>query len=1172
MLQAVTPEYMQFYEVQTSPIGDCASSIVCSPGDSLTWLLGSMGPGEIRVVRYSASVSPSAVDGALLVADAMVLADGVSAVQDSHAVVVRDYLNSPDPDDSAGLVDQPANLDWEDVPGAISYDVYLDGVFVETVTASEWTLNQTLAPGLHNWEVFARDSGGNLTSLGEWDFTILVPPTILSPGTTTDQGFSINTVTPALEWLAAPGAQAYGLYISQYPYGPSNIIYEHQGLGGTQHTLPDGVLNNGTKYRWNMTSFVNGGESNVSTDTRYFTVGIPSPALPTSRSFGLTLVTHGFNSNGDDPDGWVQKMAEAIRIEIGTDVPIYTLTVSGFFNPIVENGDSVMDVSEHGAAIVVLNWRGLDTNNNCGVKTQDVAWAVRDYLRGKTALETPIHLIGHSRGASVISALSRGLGEDGFLVEQTTFLDAHPLVWECVVPPYDHPVEAWQNVLFADSYFQTYDYPQGEPVAGSHNVNLSEVFTNTETLLNVDKRKHPRVHAYYHGTIDLGLEDGSIVDNIPIRTSWYQSDDTGPRGQVGFAFSRIRDGFSRQKATDGIHRNLLFQSDMGRVPIEIPNDGFLRPPNVKLEELDASGSGYTVFSVGDTINIQAFFQDLDSEMDITLFRDGNTNPYDGNLGNIVVDFPDLLENLPSTPFIDNTAVPWTLGLNDLGSFYLGAVATDDDGNRRFDYLMRPVTVLSTGTSSDLTVSSVSASATVTSGQATSVSYTVTNIGDGTSGATTARVALATSPFGSTIELGTFPVDGLVPGSSLADTQSVVIPSFVTAGNYWITVFVDGPAPGNVPESNENNNIGSTEPSQVQVVSVDHVISASASPSIGGTVSGAGTYQSGATVSLTATPNSGYTFIGWGEGGETVSSLTAYSFTATADRNVVATFVDSATVQYTLSIAAANGSVAVSPDLPLYPSGAAVSLTAIPDSGYRFSNWSGDSSSTANTLELTMNSNVSVTAEFIPIEQQTGSIRVSIVPQEAADAGAQWRIVGETTWRNSGTIAVPLNFGSYDIEYSQIPNWVSPVMDSLTLFGGNSDPWINSSPYDEDTDGDGIGNSVDTDDDNDGLPDAWEILYSLDPLSAADATADSDGDGRTNLQEYLQGTSPIDPDDFGSRARNDLNGDGKSDILWRNVSSGQNWSYLMDGPSVASSEEVSKVGPVWTIARHRRLQR
>ena len=46
-----------------------------------------------------------------------------------------------------------------------------------------------------------------------------------------------------------------------------------------------------------------------------------------------------------------------------------------------------------------------------------------------------------------------------------------------------------------------------------------------------------------------------------------------------------------------------------------------------------------------------------------------------------------------------------------------------------------------------------------------------------------------------------------------------------------------------------------------------------------------------------------------------------------------------------------------------------------------------------------------------------------------------------------------------------------------------------------------------DTDGDGLPDAWETQYSLDPHSALDATQDPDIDGFTNLQEYRNGTHP-----------------------------------------------------------------
>ena len=58
----------------------------------------------------------------------------------------------------------------------------------------------------------------------------------------------------------------------------------------------------------------------------------------------------------------------------------------------------------------------------------------------------------------------------------------------------------------------------------------------------------------------------------------------------------------------------------------------------------------------------------------------------------------------------------------------------------------------------------------------------------------------------------------------------------------------------------------------------------------------------------------------------------------------------------------------------------------------------------------------------------------------------------------------------------------------------------------DTDGDGLGNNADLDDDNDGMPDSWESQHGLDSL-IDDAREDSDGDGNNNLNEYLAGTDP-----------------------------------------------------------------
>ncbi len=70
----------------------------------------------------------------------------------------------------------------------------------------------------------------------------------------------------------------------------------------------------------------------------------------------------------------------------------------------------------------------------------------------------------------------------------------------------------------------------------------------------------------------------------------------------------------------------------------------------------------------------------------------------------------------------------------------------------------------------------------------------------------------------------------------------------------------------------------------------------------------------------------------------------------------------------------------------------------------------------------------------------------------------------------------------------------------------SDAFPNDPSEWSDPDADGIGDNADTDDDGDGLPDAWEVLYGLDPLSD-DADHDLDNDGVSNMEEYLADSDP-----------------------------------------------------------------
>ncbi len=79
------------------------------------------------------------------------------------------------------------------------------------------------------------------------------------------------------------------------------------------------------------------------------------------------------------------------------------------------------------------------------------------------------------------------------------------------------------------------------------------------------------------------------------------------------------------------------------------------------------------------------------------------------------------------------------------------------------------------------------------------------------------------------------------------------------------------------------------------------ISASASPSTEGTVTGAGMYDFGAQATLKAKAKAGFQFVNWTEGGTQVSASATYTFTVSRDRTLVANFQSSS------HLGTANGS-------------------------------------------------------------------------------------------------------------------------------------------------------------------------------------------------------------------------------------------------------------------------
>ena len=118
----------------------------------------------------------------------------------------------------------------------------------------------------------------------------------------------------------------------------------------------------------------------------------------------------------------------------------------------------------------------------------------------------------------------------------------------------------------------------------------------------------------------------------------------------------------------------------------------------------------------------------------------------------------------------------------------------------------------------------------------------------------------------------------------------------------------------------------------------------------------------------------------------------------------------------------------------YNSGQTLTLS-IGSYSVQYSSLTGWDTPANSPVEVTSGGNTYATGTYV---RQTGSLTVTILPQGAIDAGAQWRRTCTSIWYASGATETDIPTGEYSVEFMPIAGWITPALTVVTITdGGNA---------------------------------------------------------------------------------------------------------------------------------------
>ena len=263
-------------------------------------------------------------------------------------------------------------------------------------------------------------------------------------------------------------------------------------------------------------------------------------ATQTQTNCGVTILVHGFtprDGKANPPfEYWAAQTGENLAMllrRFGSGLVWVYDPATGLYTDISRSGripEDGWNRSVLGEQILLFDWTDVSDELESGQAeaAADALFAslMRFEVGGERIMgsspyraKRPLHFVGHSRGTAVVSETVQRLGRFNIQVDYVTYLDIHDFGQDPIPKDeffHDPAVQVWDNVAYADVFFQTNHpvspvpcspNPSGRPLAHFSPGPLQRDVTSETASggeygdCDMENRPHSWVKNYYWKTV-----------------------------------------------------------------------------------------------------------------------------------------------------------------------------------------------------------------------------------------------------------------------------------------------------------------------------------------------------------------------------------------------------------------------------------------------------------------------------------------------------------------------------------------------------------------------------------------------------------------------------------------------------------------------------------------------